>query len=188
MWTSAKQLLTGIAKNWAQLAGGTVVAVLGFVADARGWEIPTWIWSGLALLFVGWAVLLAYHELRTQCDAAMDGLRSKTDHQALADALTQLHHYGTHELLNRVALNGSAPSKEWQEKTLAWYQRVIAVMQEHGCSTQDLNHVLTINQVDLARYRYLSEISMLIIRLERIADVSKDHAQRGVDRILASGV
>jgi hypothetical protein len=186
MWDSAKSLLSGVFGHYKLLIGGTLVGAVGFASDAAGFDVPPWVWAAFAGLFVGWAVLAAYHDLRLSCDAAMDGLRDRTDHKKLADALTHHHHFGTHELLNRVALNGSAPSHEWEKGVLDWTDRVIQTMKEHKCSLQEMNRVVTINQVDMDRFRYLNEISMLIIRLERIADVSTHHAKIADELTLAT--
>jgi hypothetical protein len=50
-------------------------------------------------------------------------------------------------------------------------------MREYGCSAQEFNHVETINQIDIRSLGYRPELSMFVIRLDRVADVSSSHAE-----------
>jgi hypothetical protein len=100
MLTSATALVMGMFKHYVSLIGGTLVAVIGFVADALGFDVPAGVWAVLATAFVAWAIIAAYHDLRIQCGAAIDGLRDKMDHQALADALTGKYAYAKGHFFN----------------------------------------------------------------------------------------
>ena len=129
---------------------------LGFVADARGWDVPTWIWSTLALAFVGWAILLAYHELRTQCDAAMDGLTDKRNHRAIADGLTERYRHGVHELAHKAPPHSTTHNDaesfkqafgEWLAAVFAWNDEVKALMEKYGCTPQEISYFWTINEL-----------------------------------------
>lgn len=177
MLTSLRQLFFAVLRHWYQLLGGAAVAVAGLVADSQEWRVPGWYWTAGAVFLLLWATVSAYHDLRVQCDAARDGLRDKVSHQRLADELTAKHRWATHNLLNTVALNGSAPSREWLGEVERWYEEVLEVMRRHECTAQEFNHVETINQMDMHRISYVTEISMFIIRLDRVAEVSTTHAE-----------
>jgi len=191
MLQSAKQLLAGIVKNWAQLAGGTVVAVLGFVADARGWDVPTWVWSTLALGFVGWAIMLAYHELRMQCDAAMDGLTDKRNHRAIADRLTERYRHGVHELAHKAPPHPTTHNDaesfkqafgEWLAAVFAWNDEVKALMENLGCTPQEISYFWTINELKpgmmLRGDQREVQIRLHATRIDRLWEIIETYAKK----------
>lgn len=181
MFESFRTLGKAVISKWLQSLSGTLMAVIALVAGVKEWTVKPWIWLLASAGLFAWAVVRAYHELRMECDAALDGLVDKTNHQTLADELTERHRWATHELLNRIVLNGTAAPKEWVQGTHEWYMSVNEIMRRHDCSPQDFNHVDTINQLDLNRVSIQWEISMFIVRLQRVGELSTRHAELARD-------
>jgi hypothetical protein len=180
--TSAKALISGVLSHYKQLIGGTLVAVVGFGSDALGLDVPRWVWAIFAGLFVGWAMLLAYHDLRTQCDAAMDGLRDKINHHELAEELTEKHALAVHKFINgKPEINN-----EWISSTRQWYDGVVEIMQRHRCTAGEINHVNTIAHTEIKALGGHGEFAMLHIRLNRIADIATKHGRLAEELAIAA--
>jgi hypothetical protein len=177
MLVSLRALAKGIIGHWLQLVGGTSVAVVGFLADSFGFALPTWLWATAALVFIGWAVLLAYHDLRLERDEAIESLGDKMDHQALADALTEKHAFAKQSFFKP----GDAMTvrEDWLAAVRQWHQEIVQIMQRHNCTPQELHHVKGIDDVDIAIYRGRRHrpMAVLLVEMERIANISTNHAQ-----------
>jgi hypothetical protein len=191
MWISAKELFKGVLRHWIQLLGGGAVTVSTFIAQGQGWDVPAWVFHWSALAFVGWAILLAFHDLRLQCDAAMDGLTSRRVAQRTADLLTERHAYGVHELLHKAprwpnAHNEAEAFREgsqvWMAKVTAWNDEVKKLMLELDCTPQEVSQFWTIS--DLKPGMMIRgdnwEISVRLhdTRLDRLWEIITVYAQR----------
>ena len=114
-------------------------------------------------------------------DAAEDRLRDKRHCQVIADALTAEYRYGVHEILHKPPIT-EAELPEWNQWVRNWNQGVLVRMRQAGCTPQDINHVETIAAPSLAPLFRGDErevcIRMHEIRLDRVADVSTEYAQR----------
>jgi hypothetical protein len=49
--------------HWIELAAGSLMVVLGFVASGTGFVIPPWVWWALALVFLAIAQFRAYRDI-----------------------------------------------------------------------------------------------------------------------------
>jgi hypothetical protein len=108
-------------------------------------------------------------ELRTVLD------RSKKNH-ALADGLTLKHKEGVTDILNRPPKTVSE-IPQWRERAHQWQQEVEAIMYQHGCSVQEMNHVQTIGMFSVFPGLHpdpdaMKDLSMFAERLNRVANIA----------------
>ena len=108
-------------------------------------------------------------ELRTVLD------RSKKN-QALADALTLKHKEGVTDLLNGPPKVASE-IPQWRERAHLWQEEVEAIMTQHGCSVQEMNHVQTIGMFNVFPGLHpnpdaMKDLSMFAERLNRVANIA----------------
>lgn len=122
MLTSLNQLLKGTLQHWYQLAGGTLLAVIGLMAAIKEWTVPGWLWGTLAYLLFLWAIVSSYHDVRVERDEAVSGLRDMTDHQRLADELTERCGYAKQKLLT--PRNHQFASDDFQAAAVEWCKSV----------------------------------------------------------------
>ncbi|MHB8395281.1 MAG: hypothetical protein ACYDC5_12480 [Candidatus Dormibacteria bacterium] len=67
------QYLRQVGHHWGNLASGGVAAVLGFVADATKFAIPSWVFWAAALVFLTVGQFRAYRDVRR----SLDGLEAE---------------------------------------------------------------------------------------------------------------
>jgi hypothetical protein len=165
---SAKELLGRAFRNWGQFVGGPATGTVGLAATIFSWNIRPWAWIALSVLFFFLGIIQAYHQLRIECDAAMDGLRDKRDHQSIADGLIKEYDYGIHELAHKAppwpTIQNDFPQfwQVWQpfaKQVFIWNDRVEAFMRRSGCSTVELSNFVTIPDAHLLRERKPNQIT-----------------------------
>jgi hypothetical protein len=103
-------------------------------------------------------------------------LEGRQKDQALADALTELYQEGVRAILNGPPFDESG-IEHWRTREREWQARVLAVMREHDCTRQELNHVEMIGLFPVHRGLHHIEaiardLSMFAVRLSRVADIS----------------
>jgi hypothetical protein len=58
-----------VLRHWINVVAGGVMVVVGFIANAVGFVIPTFVWWALGLVFLTVAQFLAYRDVRRDLDA-----------------------------------------------------------------------------------------------------------------------
>jgi hypothetical protein len=156
MWTSFKLLAKGVVAHWYQSLGGTAMAIAALVADIRDWTIPPRVWLTMSGILLLGAIVQTFHELRKQCDAAMDGLVEKRNLQRIADLLTEQHSRGIHELLHKAppwpkTQNAkeafSVEANAWIDRVDAWNADVKQLMLTLECTSQEVSAFWTISEL-----------------------------------------
>ncbi len=148
MWQSIKLLVKGVIARWVQTLGGSLMAVIGFLADTQRWQIDPAILYALSLVFFLWALVKTFHDVRIERDQSNERLNEHRDCQAIADYLTQQHAYGIHELLHKPPTTVEA-LPEWNRLVENWNEAIFVEMEKLGCTPQDLNNVRTISILDV---------------------------------------
>jgi hypothetical protein len=107
-------------------------------------------------------------------------LQRRKRNQALADALTDKHEHGIHELLNK---RPSTPQEfvDWLAREHAWTASVLSLMEQFGCTKQEIHHVHTLGLFN----QYLihpdpqvnQQLCMLTERLNRIGGISNKYCE-----------
>jgi hypothetical protein len=109
-------------------------------------------------------------------------VQARQRNQALADALTDQHAYGIHELLNKRPANVE-DFADWLTRENAWTAGVLALMENQGCTKQEIHHVRTLGLFSWYPLHPEPDINhqlcMLAARLNRVADISTKHCQEG---------
>lgn len=85
MWKSAKVLASGVIRNWLQLIGGALMAVIALVAAIQSWTVPSQVWVTASVVLFAWSALKEFHELRMQFDVAAGELRDEICSQSGRD-------------------------------------------------------------------------------------------------------
>jgi hypothetical protein len=69
--------------------------------------------------------------------------------------------------------------EDWLAAVRQWHQEIVQIMQRHNCTPQELHHVKGIDDVDIAIYRGRRHrpMAVLLVEMERIANISTNHAQ-----------
>jgi hypothetical protein len=130
-------------------------------------------------MLFGWAVLIAYHELRVSCDAAMDGLTDHQNHQALADELSERHTWAQHEIINRLVPFASKTimTPEANERIKGWRASVLEILARYKCKRQEVDHFDAMNVYDMGEFGGLpSELAIACVRVKRLGEIAKSHA------------
>ena len=118
-------------------------------------------------------------------------LAQRHANQAMADWLTERHGYGVHELLAKKP-NNNAEFQEWLAKENTYTADVVSGIQARGGTPQDVHHVHTLGLIPMYNLHtnpvVSHQLSMLVERLNRIADVSTKYASAGLQPTLSTGV
>jgi hypothetical protein len=188
MWTSAKALVKGAFSHWLPSLSGTLLAVVALVAAIQQWTVPPWVWSALSILLFAWAILEAFHDVRTERDAAADKLREMRDCQNVANTLTSLYDQGVHDLANcaprGVDRNPAYVDafKQWHSTVKTWNHDVVKNMTVLDCTSQEINRVWTIDKLHPGMMAiedgYESAIFLHQMRLDRLGEVIDSYAKR----------
>lgn len=156
--------------------------------EKLGWALLLGIFLVLAVIHFVRAQLEIDHEQIVEIERLKGLLTNHTDHRRLSRELTSRHRFANHEFLNQLPL-GEEQEMAWDERVDAWLREVEEVMRRHGCGDEEKNHVDTINVPEMYdcmlqtayRGRHIG-IAMLRIRLDRVADIAREHL-REAERI-----
>jgi hypothetical protein len=111
--------------------------------------------------------------------------------QAMADWLTERHAYGIHELLNKKP-ETTPEVEEWLAKENNFTAGVVDGIKFRGGTPQDVHHVHTLGLIPMYNLHpnpFVShQLSMLVERLNRIADISTKYAETAAEPALSTGV
>lgn len=153
-WQSVKQLGRGVLGRWIQSLGGTLMAVLGLIADINQWTITPKIWLSLSGALFFWAIVDAFHTVRLERDAATVMVTDQRHFRSIADTLTARHHFGVHQLANKAPRVGANRDEEFKKDFAIWYdgvklwnQTVADEMRELGCTEQEFSRFWTIDEL-----------------------------------------
>ena len=187
MWQSTR-LRRRRRRPLATVSGGALFAVAAVVAAIQHWTVPPWAWSAFSLLLFAWAVLEAFHDVKTERDVAVDQLREKRDYQDTANTLTRLYDQGVHDLAAgapRGAERNPAyldAFKQWHATVKTWNSDVIENMTALDCSPEEISRVWIIDKLHpgmmLAGDGYESAIRLHQTRLDRLWEVIDSYARR----------
>ena len=137
-------------------------------------------WWALWLLATVIVLLKSIYRVAISRDAARAELEEKRRDQVLSDLLSGRHEHAVHELLNK------QPQTEeefaaWLKAEDEWLKSVLAIMREHGCTTQQIRHVHTLGLIQMfplhPEPRMAHRLSMLATRLGRIADIARQYGE-----------
>lgn len=189
--------VVGSAPTWLGLfAPPSLVAALSVLVPKWDWFV--WVIAALIVLFVG-TVEGAYRILKRQY-TAFDLARAKVidenlvlkkhveslSHQmqqrqrsqAICDALRERHTEGISTLLHRGVVT-SDEYDEWMADERRFLNGVLSDMRRLGCSAGEIHSVEIIGVFPVGAFSFHaaanSAISMLVVRLDRIADVATAH-------------
>lgn len=143
-------------------------------------RVSTRTWWEVWLLMTGAVLMEALYRVAVARDAARGELEKNRRNQALSDLLSDKHEYGVHELLNKQPQT-TEEFEAWLKAEDEWLKSVLAIMREHGCTTQQIRHVHTlgiIQMIPLHKEPLVShQLSMLATRLTRIADIARQYGE-----------
>lgn len=189
-------LLRAWSKAWAEARSGAALVgiVIGGAAlmwtiapDTRTgltWEVPL----ALAVVFFLYRLCTvsyqAYATLETKANEMEEQLVDKINHQALADQLTAQHERGK----SLIRPSGDQRAEySWDADIKAWVDDTLEIMRRHGCNRQEMHHVESITNIDLVGVAtgFTGKARAIVVRTQRIADISTRHAQIAEDIALA---
>lgn len=189
-WRTAFPKAWAILNHMSLVIGLVALVWVGSDASAQGlaqrlsWQAPL----GVFLVTLVWRLLVAPLEIYTaQCHelAALRSAHTKTRAcQDLADRLTERYHFAVHHILHELPVKVEELGA-WKVRVHVWTQEVLALMREHHCTLQDLNHVETITPFDLQLHSSDPNdvaLHMFRVRLQRVADISTKYAQKAEER------
>ena len=143
-------------------------------------RVSTRTWWELWLLVTVGVLLEALYRVAGSRDAAKADLERNRRNQALSDLLSDKHEYGIHELLNKQPQT-PAELEAWLKAEDEWLRSVLAIMREHGCTKQQIRHVHTLGIIQMIplhpELRVSHQLSMLVTRLTRIADIAREYGE-----------
>lgn len=146
-----------------------------------GWVLLVAIFLLLTVLHLAKAQMGVDQEQISEIERLKALLESHTDHRLLSKQLTSKHRYANHEFLNRLPQSVDEVNK-WDAAVHEWRLEIEAIMKRHGCLDEEFSHVDTINVLEMDHYMLQPQyrgrhrgVAMLRIRLDRIADISRDH-------------
>jgi hypothetical protein len=137
-------------------------------------------WWALWLVATIIVLLESLYRVARARDAAKAELEKKRRDQVLSDLLSDKHEYGVHELLNRQPQTPET-FEAWLKAESEWLKSVLAIMREHGCTTQQIRHVHTLGLIQMFPLHQeplvAQQLSMLATRLTRIADIARQYGE-----------
>ena len=178
-WWLAMSAVFAVAANLDTLAGwvgvGDQVGIRALMPRlaAKSW----WLLWLVATVLV---LLESLYRVARSRDAAKTELDRKRRDQVLSDLLSDKHEYGVHELLNTPPQTQEA-FEDWLKAEREWLKTVLAIMREHGCTTQQIRHVHTLGLIQMIPLHpeplVSHQMSMLATRLGRIADIARQYGE-----------
>lgn len=143
-------------------------------------RVTTRTWLELWLLVTVGVLLESVYRVALARDTARSDLNRKRQNQVLSDVLSDKHEHGIHELLNKQPQT-QQEFEGWLKLENEWLKSVLSIMREHGCTKQQIRYVHTlgiIQMIPLHKDPLISHrLSMLVMRLSRIADVARQYGE-----------
>ena len=142
-------------------------------------------WIDIALMIIAVAAVEgAYRFVKrdwSRLQELEEVFKRRTEHQELADKLSDQHDHGIHQLLNKPPKT-SDDVDGWLAADHDWTEETLRIMRNHGCTKQDLFHVRNIGLfpvIGLHPNELMDRrLSMLAVRLDRIGDMISKYAAK----------
>jgi hypothetical protein len=205
-WVIATGTIASLTAILAGFLGKQFPNWQGTLADIT-WEVPV---AALAMLFAGRLALSPYrmHQsiempLRMQLEAvvreaavakheaheALRRLEDQRNYQRIADALTERHEYGVHELAGNAPDGGEERNEEffdrfriWMRGVDAWNCEVHDLMVELGCTPQERSRFWTIDELKPGMFirgdQWEAAVRLHETRIQRLWQIIESYAAK----------
>jgi hypothetical protein len=178
-WFGALSGIIALAANWDRFANWFGYSKNFGLANYIG-EIHVKTWFTLWCLLTIAVTLERLYHVALKRDGLEADAATVRSNQDLSDFLSDMHEHGVHELLNKPPAN-FLEVPDWSTKEAAFTAKVLKRMKDSGCTKQECRHVHTIGLVQVMPLSpnpgIAHQLSMLVIRLGRIADIAGKYGE-----------
>ncbi len=138
-------------------------------------------WTILWLVMTVMVLLESVYQVTLMRNRYSVQLDTRKANQELSDKMSDHHGYAVHELLNKPP-QSEADLDYWMTREKTWRDSVVNEMRKHGYSKQEERHVRTLGLVTTfaqspAGPAVSHQLSMLVTRMDRIADVAGKYGE-----------